>query len=1054
LIGNWYGKFGVPTYQFFICSLIFILISPNVHGKTHQNNLFESEISINYPSHISHKNREVTYLYDKVITYFKDSKYKKVIELSGELLKLEPIQMDTRRIRAFAAIKTRDFKKSLLDSGFILANEPDREDAAHLRFFALLGLSDLLISENKFSAGAEKLSEALKFYPSESLRIKLTKIYWQAGEYKKAEDAWKIITKKASPKIQKDVYVFFNNYGQKLYESKKYKEAVEKYNTAISLFPENNISLVNRGNTFIAMKKYTEAKEDFREVLTTAPNLPLALYGMGLSMYYEERFPESYRFFSRLLKVSPTFEGIKKDIDSVFHKLSKPFRLGLGEFMSGNYPKAHELMETALKNKPSNPVIIYFTSKSLFEMNKNALPVISSKVPDEILYPESIFLLGKIYFIKGDFFKAEKYFSLIAHPEALDKGDSKELKKMIKKLSILTAKEFQKGYEFFLKKNYIEALEVFSRIDDGPEVAFYVGNCYLNLGILPKAIRFFQKAAKLDTKRIDYLFTVARTLYLNKNLKMTKIILKDILRTSPYHAPSRNLMESIKIYSKVELFLQNTVNENFCSFTEKNVTVEVYGGTKKTCREIALLSINFSDFLERTFPSLRSDGIKYNVKILKKERFKKLRKLVKQDMENFIFYNNNGKGGFVGGYLEEADKPSFSPFFIRNLKHTLFHNYIKNKILQPPKWIEEGLAAYVENSEDGLVPNKNRMVSLKMMFMSKKYYELGLQELFLAKDFRSNPQVYYQEAYGFCKFLSDSSQMVKIISSLRKYDTEENNTQNSMPTNVLSVPLEKLENEFEVYIDKQLIDPELKRGLIMYKDGELDKAISSFKSSIKSNPMLTENMFYMGLVSFKNRELDVSYKYFEKYMELENDRTSPLVFLAAILKAENNVKFKKVFEKAEKFEPLNPLVLAIKKELEKDQISEKLRKQSAKTSFLSEKTHSNEDINYSTEEEITDRDARVANNTGVYYLNSGLYEKAEIKFEEALSIEKKLPPAMYNLGITYFFMDKNREAKRIFLDILKTPNVKPKLYLYLSKTYLKLDDKKKSDKYLRTYTSF
>lgn len=878
----------------------------------------------------------------------------------------------------------------------------------------------------------------------------------------KAEAVWRTVLGRgdADFKTKQKAYIFFNNYGQRLYDEKSYKEAINKYNTAVSIFSRNSVSLVNRGNVFIALKSYAKAEEDFSNALRQKPSFLQALYGMGLVMYYGGNFPEAYSFFSRLLLIAPSFTAAKDGLSSVLKSLDPDFRLGVSELAEGSYRGAYSALNAALLRAPDNYVIARYAAAALFEMGlyKRAVVILTRKIPDEKLYPENTFLLGKASFMTGDYSKANTYFSSLtgySQPE-----QKREVKYYVDKMPVLTSDDFMRAYKLFDDRDYRASLLAFENIasqpDTSSEVYFYIGKSYIYLNMPKKALLSFQKAIQLDANRNDFLFAAANALCMSGNVKLSRLMLMDILSTSPHYIHALKLLEKINTRDRVGEFFASIDTTRWSSTAFGNVSVEAVGESK----DVVAYAARFVSFLEKKFnfknskPIMRESKTPYRIKIFQtKKVFKRLRDALGEEYmhENFIFYDSPVPGeSFLAAYRESLPHA----VFLKNLRHAVFHQYLRGFVLNPPPWLDEGLAAsveYVSEREDGgflITANSNRIAALKMMFMAKQYYNLGLRKLLDADrgEFMANPQVYYQEAYAFCSSLVESSSFSRLMPMLRTYASGEENSVYIRAG--FADDLASMDANFESYVMKQPLGIALGEGLALYKRGKWDAAISKFQISLDREQFLTENLLYLGLAFFKKKELDRAYIYFSKYMELERDRTSPFIFLAAIHKTRGETElFKRFLGKAEMFEPSNPLVMAMKRGVEAEKT--KRTKLWAKPAAPGVQNVS-EQLDYAPLGRV--RDARVANNTGVYFFNSGIYDKAMKKFLEALAIQEDFPGTMYNLGVAYVFLGRNQDAIDILVRLSgKAQRKEKKVFLYLSQAYSQVNELEKAEIYLEKY---
>jgi thioredoxin-like negative regulator of GroEL len=86
---------------------------------------------------------------------------------------------------------------------------------------------------------------------------------------------------------------------------KKYDEALDRYDRALTREPKNTQVLLERGKVLLWSKRYDEAVESFRRVLDVNPRDPWALCGTGQAFAWRGRQTEARPYFVRALEADP-----------------------------------------------------------------------------------------------------------------------------------------------------------------------------------------------------------------------------------------------------------------------------------------------------------------------------------------------------------------------------------------------------------------------------------------------------------------------------------------------------------------------------------------------------------------------------------------------------------------------------------------------------------------------------------------------------------------------------------------------------------------------------
>ncbi len=158
--------------------------------------------------------------------------------------------------------------------------------------------------------------------------------------------------------------------GNKLFEEKKYREALEVYNEIVNKNPDAYIIFLNIGNCYFQMEDYDKAEESYKKVLEKDSqnvdaiiaigncyinrgkkeealkwygkiefekiNDPIVLYNIGNSFYENSQYNEALKYYKRALELRNDF-------------LDAKYQLGLTYISLGNFEEALQEFENYLK---------------------------------------------------------------------------------------------------------------------------------------------------------------------------------------------------------------------------------------------------------------------------------------------------------------------------------------------------------------------------------------------------------------------------------------------------------------------------------------------------------------------------------------------------------------------------------------------------------------------------------------------------------------------------------------------------------------------------------
>jgi len=133
----------------------------------------------------------------------------------------------------------------------------------------------------------------------------------------------KVITLLEPHKADKknDSALFFNELGVAYRRAGRLSEAIQAYQSALSLDPENPVVMKNLGDVFYLKKEYSRAVEMYQKALRPNPRFQEAHYSLGLAYYQLRKYQEALGEFEIVLKLDPKDEQARKFREAVLKKM-------------------------------------------------------------------------------------------------------------------------------------------------------------------------------------------------------------------------------------------------------------------------------------------------------------------------------------------------------------------------------------------------------------------------------------------------------------------------------------------------------------------------------------------------------------------------------------------------------------------------------------------------------------------------------------------------------------------------------------------------------------
>lgn len=114
--------------------------------------------------------------------------------------------------------------------------------------------------------------------------------------------------------------------GNKAFQKGDYQNAVDLYNEALKINPQNEYAKVNKAIAFNKANKNEEAEKAYNEALKTVKDLDLKSrinYNKGVNVAREEKYKEAVEDFKSALRNAPTDTQARENLQLALNKLKQ-----------------------------------------------------------------------------------------------------------------------------------------------------------------------------------------------------------------------------------------------------------------------------------------------------------------------------------------------------------------------------------------------------------------------------------------------------------------------------------------------------------------------------------------------------------------------------------------------------------------------------------------------------------------------------------------------------------------------------------------------------------
>jgi tetratricopeptide (TPR) repeat protein len=244
---------------------------------------------------------------------YQSGDFPKTIELMDGVLKENPRDSIAYYLRGSARVDlgARTYDSKLIREGISDAREAIRYDAQRSSLYYLpylFGMKSLATLENRREHAETAVTIATQVLGNPSLKDdERANLLYQRAQ----AEAWLAKNDEAVTDLQEAVKLTPSHFGARatladvLAKAARVSEAMAAFNKLVELFPENPLSLNNRGMYLQSQGKYDEAIVDFTRAVERDPNYFVAFANRGFTLLQMDNATAAEVDFSQALKINP-----------------------------------------------------------------------------------------------------------------------------------------------------------------------------------------------------------------------------------------------------------------------------------------------------------------------------------------------------------------------------------------------------------------------------------------------------------------------------------------------------------------------------------------------------------------------------------------------------------------------------------------------------------------------------------------------------------------------------------------------------------------------------
>ncbi|MBN1498904.1 MAG: tetratricopeptide repeat protein [Spirochaetes bacterium] len=333
--------------------------------------------------------------------YLKNNDYPQAAKYLERAIKLAPNDSSNYYNLGIAYLKMG--KKDDAIAQFQIAETKGNDDAVLLE-----NLGDAYSSLKEYEKSIDVYNRLLSINERNvTILLKLGELYYSSGYINESLQYFQKIT--VLQPLSEYSRIAFINIGNIYDDMERYEEAVEAYQSAVAIKPDDPTALYNLGIVYKHMGQNEKAINTWKESLKSNSENPKPQIAMADLLYDEGYLDEALNEYS---KISEKWSNISEPhfaIATIYN------RRGETDFAEKRYKKVLELNnnDELIMKSYINLAAISLSRKNE-EADKNAFNYIQKALVKEPGNPEALLTLGNIYYERGSFNNAiETYYQVI-----------------------------------------------------------------------------------------------------------------------------------------------------------------------------------------------------------------------------------------------------------------------------------------------------------------------------------------------------------------------------------------------------------------------------------------------------------------------------------------------------------------------------------------------------------------------------------------------------------------------------------------------------------------
>ncbi len=383
-------------------------------------------------------------------------------------------------------------------------------------------------------------------------KLRLADCYYGTKRYAKASETYREVFQKENSRLKND-YVYYQ-YGQALFKSGKYNEAIQAFNNLQERYPYSKYAddtQYLKGWINFQQGQFRAAIDNYRDLFLKYPDSkvkPVALYSIGDSYFNLGKYDSAIVNYRRMLDDYPNTDFVYDAINGLqyaFLAKDQPENAvsQIDRFVAAN-PRLKIIDQVAFKKGD-----IYYTTGN-YRMAKLSYQEFVEDFPNSSLVPNAYYWIGKSASNLGEDEEAKRYFRIVADQHAdseigtsaiIDLGKlyektgdlnsaielyDKVIESQVQQGDKIAELLFMKGMAEKANEDTAAVYETLNQILTYHEGTIFADQSKIELGILEGARGNFESAEslfrELAQKRLDDIGAEAQYLYGSALLEQKK----------------------------------------------------------------------------------------------------------------------------------------------------------------------------------------------------------------------------------------------------------------------------------------------------------------------------------------------------------------------------------------------------------------------------------------------------------------------------------------------------------------------------------------------------